>query len=121
MAPIDITSNTLNSTSVNISWIVTEVTYTPEIYTIYYWALKCNQTVHTKTTNGSDKLEEFVSLRDKEYFDILINLLPGTQYNYNISSLNSVGRNISKNNIFYTNEKGKGYRDIEEMHSIRIK
>ena len=82
--------------------------------------MKCNQTVHAKTINGNDILEEFVSLRDKEYFDILINLLPGIQYNYYISSSNSVGRNISKNSIFYTSEKGKAYRDIEEMHSIRL-
>ena len=107
MAPIDITSNTLNSTSVNISWIITEVTYTPENYTIYYWALKCNQTVHAKTTNGSDILEEFVSLRNKVYFDILINLLPGTQYSYYIFSSNSIGKNVSENGTFYTNEKGK--------------
>ena len=107
MAPINITSNTLNSTSVNMSWIVTEVTYTPENYTIYYWALKCNQTVHTKIITGSDILREFVSLRDKEYFDILINLLPGTQYNYYISSSNSIGKNTSKISTLYTNEKCK--------------
>ena len=90
-----------------MSWIITEVSYTPESYTIYYWALKCNQTVHAKTINGNDILEEFVSLRDNVYFDILINLLPGTQYNYNISSSNSEGKHISENSTFYTNEKSK--------------
>ena len=83
--------------------------------------MKCNQTVHTKTTNGSNTFEEFVSLRDNVYFDILSNLLPGTQYNYYISSSNSVGKNISENGTFHTDERGKGARDIEEMHTIRIK
>ena len=74
--------------------------------------MKCNQTVDTKTINGSYILKEFVSLRDKEYSGILINLLSGTQYNYYISSSSSIGQNISENNTFYSKEEGK---QIDEL------
>ena len=97
----------ITKSSVNISWIVTGVTYTPENYTVHY------NTSYNKLSNisaivrGTTDINEFIELRNKTYSVLLTDLYPGVKYNYYISTINTVGRVISTDSMFYTIDGGK--------------
>ena len=107
LKPTNILSNSINSTSVNVSWIIESVTYTPEIYTIYYWASTCDNNTYNTVVKGSTVLEELTKQTNTLYTAILIDLLPATNYNYYISSDNAYRQSNSLNKIFTTQEMSK--------------
>ena len=107
LKPTNILSSSINSTSVNVSWIIESVTYTPEIYTIYYWASTCDNNTYNTVVKGSTILEEFTKQTNTLYTAILIDLLPATNYNYYISSDNTYGHSNSLNKTFTTQEMSK--------------
>ena len=107
LKPTNILSSSINSTTVNVSWIIESVTYTPEIYTIYYWASTCDNNTYNTVVKGSTVLEEFTKQTNTLYTAILIDLLPATNYNYYISSDNTYGHSSSLNKTFTTQEMSK--------------
>ena len=107
MKPTNILSSSINSTSVNVSWIIESVTYTPEIYTIYNWASTCDNNTYNTVVKGSTVLEEFTKQTNTLYTAILIDLLPATNYNYYISSNNTYGHSNSLDKTFTTQEMSK--------------
>ena len=107
LKPTNILSSSINSTTVNVSWIIESVTYTPEIYTIYYWASTCDNNTYNTVVKGSTILEEFTKQTNTLYTAILIDLLPATNYNYYISSDNTYGHSNSLNKTFTTQEMSK--------------
>ena len=107
LKPTNILSSSINSTSVIVSWIIESVTYTPEIYTIYYWASTCDNNTYNTVVKGSTVLEEFTKQTNTLYTAILIDLLPATNYNYYISSENTYGYSNSLNKTFTTQEMSK--------------
>ena len=107
LKPTNILSSLINSTSVNVSWIIESVTYTPEIYTIYYWASTCDNNTYNTVVKGSTVLEEFTKQTNTLYTAILIDLLPATNYNYYVSSDNTYGHSNSLNKTFTTQEMSK--------------
>ena len=105
--PTNVLSSSINSTSVNVSWIIESVTYTPEIYIIYYWASTCDNNTYNTVVKGSTVLEEFTKQTNTLYTAILIDLLPAANYNYYISSDNIYGYINSLNKTFTTQEMSK--------------
>ena len=96
----------ITSTSVNISWIVTDVTYTPENYTVHYNTSLNKLSNNSEIVKGTTDMNKFIKLRNKTYSIVLTDLYPGVKYNYYISTINTVGRVNSRYNSFYTEETG---------------
>ena len=94
------------STSINISWIVTSVTYTPENYTVHYNTFLNKLSSISDIVRGTTDINEFIELRNKTYSIVLTDLYPGVKYNYYISTINTVERVISNYSSFYTEETG---------------
>ena len=96
----------ITNTSVNISWIVTGVTYTPENYTVHYSTSLNKLSNISDIVRGTTDINEFIELRNKTYSVVLTDLYPGVKYDYYISVINTVGRVNSSYSSFYTEETG---------------
>ena len=96
----------ITSTSVNISWIITAVTYTPENYIVHYNASFNKLSNISDIVRGTTDINEFIELKNKTYSIVLTDLYPGVKYNYYISTINTVGRVNSNYSSFYTEEIG---------------
>ena len=97
----------ITPTSVNISWIVTDVTYTPENYTVHYSTSLNKLSNISDIVRGTTDINAFIELRNKRYSIVLTDLYPGVKYNYYISTINTVGRVNSSYSNFYTIDAGK--------------
>ena len=97
----------ITSTSVNISWIVTGVTYTPENYTVHYNTSLNKLSSISEIVKESTDINEFIELKNKTYSILLTDLYPGVKYDYYISTINTVGRVNSNGSIFYTIDSSK--------------
>ena len=104
--PVILKTTDITSTSVNISWIVTGVTYTPENYTVHYKTSLNKLSNISDIVRGTTDINEFIELRNKTYSIILTDLYPGVKYDYYISAINIVRRVNSNFSSFYTNETG---------------
>ena len=96
----------ITNTSVNISWIVASVTYTPENYTVHYKTSLNKLSNISDIVRGTTDINEFIELRNKTYSIVLTDLYPGVKYDYYISAINTVGRINSNYSSFYTEETG---------------
>ena len=96
----------ITSTLANISWIVTDVTYTPENYTVHYNTSLNKLSNISDIVRGTTDINEIIELRNKTYSILLTDLYPGVKYNYYISTINTVGRVNSSYSSFYTEETG---------------
>ena len=105
-APLILRTSDITSTSVNISWIVTSVTYTPENYTVHYKTSLNKLSNISDIVRGTTDINEFIELRNKTYSIVLTDLYPGVKYDYYISTNNTRGTVNSSDNSFYTNETG---------------
>jgi netrin-G3 ligand len=105
LQPTHISTGSITNTSVNISWTIESVTYTPETYTVHYWAMKCdNNNMYNITDSSSYILDEFVRETNTSYITTLHDLLPFINYTYYISSSNTIGKNDSHEITFTTNQ-----------------
>ena len=104
--PVILETTDITSTSVNISWITTSVTYTPENYTVHYNTSLNKLSNISDIVRGTTDINEFIELRNKTYSIVLTDLYPGVKYDYYISTINTVGRVNSSYSSFYTKETG---------------
>ena len=105
--PVILETTDITSTSVNISWITTSVTYTPENYTVHYNTSLNKLSNISDIVRGTTDINEFIELRNKTYSIVLTDLYPGIKYNCYISAINSAGRIKSIDSNFYTIDAGK--------------
>ena len=105
--PVILQTTDITNTSVNISWIVTGVTYTPENYTVYYNTSLNKLSNISDIVRGTTDINEFIELRNKTYSIVLTDLYPGVKYDHYISTINTLGRVNSNGSSFYTIESGK--------------
>ena len=113
LSAININATVLNATSASVSWIISNISYTPESYTVYYY--KYNNTDDTMSTNTlytSEILEEFISLNNTSYNIVLSDLSPFRMYQFYIVSTNSEGNTSSSPRFFTTEEDSKNYLNI---------
>ncbi len=104
----NINATILNATSVNVSWTISYIPYTPESYTVYYNSTEDNN-MTTYTVYTSETLEELLSLNNTSYSIVLRELSPFTMYQFIIVSSNSIGSNTSSPGFFTTEEDGWYY------------
>ena len=104
--PVILKTTDITSTSVNISWIITSVTYTPENYTVHYNTSLNKLSNISDIVRGTTDMNEFIELRNKTYSIVITDLYPGVKYDYYISAINTVGRVNSSYSSFYTKETG---------------
>uniref|UniRef100_A0A1X7V2V0 Protein-tyrosine-phosphatase n=1 Tax=Amphimedon queenslandica TaxID=400682 RepID=A0A1X7V2V0_AMPQE len=97
--PINMTSVVLNTTSVRIEWVVTSVTYSPEIYTVHYESLSCYHN-GSFSINGSTSVEVFTQESNTPYSLTIDGLKPGIKYTYYIASKNTEGHVNTTNGTF---------------------
>lgn len=108
LAANSIKANIINSTSANISWITSYVSYTPELYTVHYFRDGENEEfISSYSIRTSEILEEFVFLTNTSYSILLDNLSPYTTYLYYVVSCNTQGNTSSSIHMFVTAEDGK--------------
>ena len=91
-----------------ISWIIPNVSYTPESYTVHYAK---NDTpgdiLRSDILKTSKVLEEFLNLDETKYSILLTSLSSFTMYKYQVFSKNSHGTSHSDVKYFLTDETGK--------------
>ena len=104
--PVILKTMDITTTSVNISWVVTGVTYTPENYTVHYKTSLNKLSNISDIVRGTTDMNEFIELRNKTYSVVLTDLYPGVKYDYYISAINTVGGNNTYYSSFYTEETG---------------
>ena len=104
--PVILETTDITSSSVNISWIVTSVTYTPENYTVHYKTSLNKLSNISDIVRGTTDINEFIELRNNRYSVVLTDLYPGVKYDYYISTINTIGRVNSSYISFYTEEAG---------------
>ena len=98
----------LNGTLTKISWIIPNVSYTPESYTVHYAKNDTpGDTIRSVTLKTSKVLEEFLNLHETKYSTLLTSLSPFTMYKYQVFSNNSHGTSHSNVKYFLTDETGK--------------
>ena len=102
IVPIILKTMDFTTTSVNISWIVTGVTYTPENYIVHYNTSLNKLSSISDIVRGTTDINEFVELRKKTYSIVLTGLYPGVKYDYYITAINTVGRVNSSYSSFCT-------------------
>ena len=109
----------ITSTAVNISWIVTGVTYTPENYTVHYNTSLNKLSKISDIVRGTTNINEFIELINKTYSILLTDLYPGVKYNYYISTINTVERINSSYSSFYTEETGMLFnKNVSQFYSF---
>ena len=86
---------------------MTDVTYTPENYTIHYKTSLNKLSNISDIVRGTTDMNEFIELRNETYSILLTDLYPGVKYDYYISTINTVGRVNSSYSNFYTTDAGK--------------
>lgn len=96
-----------STTAVTVQWSVPEVTYSPELYTVYY-------TLNTSGCPASDESyiksstvyglnhTGYITERHQQYSVVLNNLQPIRSYCYKVVSRNTAGRTDSVIGIFIT-------------------
>ena len=105
----NINATILNATSVNVSWTISYIPYTPESYTVYYNSTEDNK-MTTYTVYTSETLEELLSLNNTSYSIVLRELSPFTMYQFIIVSSNSNGSNTTSPGFFTTEEDGMEFQ-----------
>ena len=109
-APVIQPASVTSPTSAVIQWSVPVVTYSPELYTVYYTTNSSgcptnsdeayNKSVTVYGLNHTD----FFTIRDQQYNVTLNNLDPYTVYCYKVVATNTQGRNESLSGTFQSRE-----------------
>ena len=103
-----IDSSVVNATAAEISWIIPNISYTPESYFVYYFKDDSKDTMRSSySVHTSEILEEFMYLKNTRYSVFLTNLIPNTTYWYHVISYNSEGNISSSMKIFVTGKISK--------------
>ena len=89
--PIDVVHTTLSSDYAMIQWLVPEVAYTPETYTVIYGADRTMLNDTSDIVIGSSN----ISALNQMYSVSIRDLQPNTRYYYQIVATNSIGMNSS--------------------------
>ena len=91
MQPTDIVHTTLSSELAVIQWLVSEVAYTPETYTIVYGT----DTTLLNNTSQVVMGDRDIAAMNQIYSVTLRDLQSSTRYYYQVVATNSIGMNSS--------------------------
>ena len=91
MIPIDLVHTTLSFELAQIQWLIPEIVYTPENYTVVYGKEQTLLNYSSNVIVGTDN----ITSRNQIYSTTLSVLEPNTTYYYQVIATNSVGRNSS--------------------------
>ena len=91
MQPIDIVHTTLSSELAVIQWLVPEVVYSPETYTVTYGSDRTRLNYTSEVVFGSTD----ITAMNQVYSVTLRNLQSNTRYYYRVVAANSIGMNSS--------------------------
>ena len=89
--PIDVAHTTLSSEYAMIEWLVPEVAYTPETYTVIYGTDRTVLNYTSELVMGPSD----ITARNQMYSIPLRDLQPNTRYYYQVVAANSIGMNSS--------------------------
>lgn len=92
----------------NITWSVSETSYTPETYTITYSSDNFTNSTITYMTPLEPPFT-FITATNYGYTYTIRGLSSGVQYNYSIISNNTVGSNVSTTGSFTTSDAGTSF------------
>ena len=97
-------------TTATITWIISEVTYTPENYTIIYGTT--NDTLNSISdiimTRDIDNLQ-FITATNETYSVTINGLMINQMYYFRICAVNTINESKTDINTFITSEAGKIY------------
>lgn len=91
LQPIDIVHTTLSSEVAVVQWLVPEVVYTPETYTVTYGTDRTMLNYTSEVISGSSD----ITAVNQVYSTTLRNLQSNTRYYYRVVATNSIGTNSS--------------------------
>lgn len=91
MVPIDLVHTTLSFELAQIQWLIPEIVYTPENYTVVYGKEQTSLNYSSNVIIGTDN----ITSRNQIYSTTLSGLEQNTTYYYQVIAINSVGMNSS--------------------------
>ena len=95
-------------TTATISWIIPQVLYTPENYTVLFGTSmdELNMISSVVNANNIDDLM-FITATNAQYNVTIQGLNINVVYYYQVESVNTIGKNYSSISNFTTSESGK--------------
>ena len=96
--PIDLVYTTVSSESAQVQWLIPDVAYTPENYTVVYGEFPSQLTSSSDVVLGSDDVRDV----NQMYSATLLDLEPNTTYYYQVVASNSIGTNSSDVELLVT-------------------
>ena len=98
--PVNVTASPFPS-SATISFTITNVTYTPETYTVQYGnsSSNLNMTSNNTASVGVDSVHSFITAVNQDYSIMLTGLSIDTTYYYQVVVNNTIG-NITQTGVF---------------------
>ena len=101
--PINVTSTDIQYNAAVINWLVTNISYTPEQYIVYYGLTSTALTNTSTVLYGTEDFSDINKMLSIELVDLIFN----TDYYYIVSSTNTEGTANSPIGMFRTKQKRK--------------
>ena len=101
--PIDLQVTHITSELAVVEWLITDIMYTPETFTVLYGINQNSLNSSSEVVNGTKEIDATNQL----YSATLTNLRPDTTYFYQVVTTNDVGMNASSIAEFSTSSPGQ--------------
>ena len=111
MQPIDTVHTTLSSELAVIQWLVPEIAYTPETYTVTYGTDRTMLNYTSEVVIGSTD----VTAVNQVYSVTLRNLQSNTRYYYQVVATNNIGTNSSVISDLMTPQPGITLKVVKSL------
>lgn len=116
MSPVPVEQFTVTGVSFELAiihWVVPSIAYLPETYTVNI----TSPIQFSQQLNGTTNITSV----DDEYFVVLRNLQPNTQYFFQIISASTIGMTQTPNSTFVTGLSGMQAKKYETLHESVVR
>ena len=91
LSPTNLQALEVNTSSVLVTWTVTKVAFTPEVYSVRFWSPPSTGYTTSDKVNGTSN----ISVEDMQYTILLTGLTTNLHYVFQVEANNTVGSTLS--------------------------
>ncbi|KAL5479829.1 hypothetical protein EMCRGX_G023418 [Ephydatia muelleri] len=91
LSPTNLQALEVNTSSVLVTWTVTKVAFTPEVYSIRFWSPPSTEYTTSDKVNGTSD----IGVEDMQYTILLTGLTANLHYVFQVEAKNTVGSTLS--------------------------
>ena len=91
LSPTNLQALEVNTSSVLVTWTVTKVAFTPEVYSIRFWSPPSTGYTTSDKVNGTSD----IGVEDMQYTILLTGLTANLHYVFQVEAKNTVGSTLS--------------------------